>query len=181
MARKTKNDWFIVSINILVEKGSSGLTIDALTKQLGVTKGSFYHHFSNYQQFKIDLLTFFEEEGTLGIITQTEQVDTPQEKLRRLMEIIVVETARYPAKVEVAMRTWALRDSEVRSLIERVDEQRIGYVQDLCSEIVGDAKQGLLMAELMYTILVGSEHTMPPLSQTRLRALFDEFLRLYKI
>jgi len=181
MARKTKKDWYIASINILIEKGSGGLTIDALTTQLGVTKGSFYHHFGSYQQFKIDLLTFFEEEGTLGIITQTEQADTPQEKLRRLMDIIVAETARYPAKMEVALRAWGLQDSEVGGLIARVDQQRIGYVQALCAEIVGDDEQGLLMAEMMYTILIGSEHTMPALSPTRLRPFFDEFLRLYMI
>ena len=181
MARKTKQDWFIASIDILMEMGSSRLTIDALTTQLGVTKGSFYHHFGNYHQFKLDLLTFFEEEGTLNIITQTEQVDSPQEKLRRLMEIIVAETARYPARMEVALRAWALQDNEVRSLMEKVDAQRLSYVQTLCYDMTGDESQSRLMAELMYTVLVGSEHTMPPLVQTRLRPLFDEFLRLYEI
>lgn len=181
MVRRTKNDWYIASIDILSEMGSNGLTIDALTKQLGVTKGSFYHHFGNYAQFKNNLLIFFEEEGTLSIITRTEKADTPEKKLRRLMDIIVTEVARYPAKIEVAMRAWALQDKEVRNWLERIDCQRLDYVQALCAEIVNDDEQGLLMAELVYTILVGSEHTIPALSPNRLKPLFDEFLRLYKI
>jgi len=172
MTRKRKRDWFIASIHILDELGSSGLTIDALTTELRVTKGSFYHHFKNYAHFKVGLLTFFEEEGTLDIITQTEEVENPKEKLRRLMDITVREVERYPPKVEVAMRTWALQDSQVRNLMERVDKRRIEYVQSLCHEIVANNKQARLMAEVMYTILVGSEHTLPPLSQTRLRVLF---------
>ncbi len=73
------------------------------------------------------------------------------------------------------------RCATVRLAAEHVDAQRMDYVQALCAEIVGDDKQGRLMAELMYTILIGSEHTIPPLSQTRLRQLFDEFLKLYEI
>ncbi len=181
MARKKKRDWFITSTCILDKTGHKGLTIDALTTELGVTKGSFYHHFKNYQQFKVNLLHFFEEEGTLDIITQTEKVENPKEKLRRLMNITVKEIERYPPKVEVAMRVWALQDEEVRNLMERVDKQRMEYVKTLCQEIVGDIEQARIMAEVMYTILVGSEHIMPPLSQTRLRVLFNEFIRLYQI
>lgn len=181
MARKTKQDWYLASIDILIKNRSKGLTIDALTSQLGVTKGSFYHHFGSYHQFKSGLLTFFEKEGTLNIITHTEQGETPQEKLRRLMDIIVVVVARYPAKIEVVLRAWALQDSEVYNFIERVDRQRIEYIQALCAEIVSNHEQGLLMAEMMYTILVGSEHTIPALSPNRLRPLFDEFLRIYGI
>ncbi len=181
MARKTKKDWFIASINILDEFGHNGLRIDALTTKLGVTKGSFYHHFKNYQQFKENLLRFFEEEGTLDIIIQTEKVETPKEKLHRLLDIIVSKLEDYPPKVEVAMRVWALQDKDVRELLERVDKRRMDYVESLCYEITTDNLQTRLMSEMLYTILVGSEHTFPPLSQTRLRVLFNEFLRLYEI
>ncbi|MBT3315032.1 MAG: TetR/AcrR family transcriptional regulator [Anaerolineae bacterium] len=181
MARKKKRDWFIASTHILDKTGHNGLTIDALTTELSVTKGSFYHHFKNYQEFKVALLYFFEEEGTLDIIIQTEEEENPRKKLRRLMNIVVKEVERYPPKVEVAMRIWALEDKDAHNLMARVDKRRIDYVESLCQEIVTDQTQAHLMAEMMYTILVGSEHTTPPLSQTRLRVLFDEFTRLYQI
>jgi AcrR family transcriptional regulator len=181
MSRKTKEDWFLSSIDILAESGSTGLIIDALTSRLGVTKGSFYHHFGSYAQFKKELLIYFQKEGTLGIITETEKVDDPHEKLRRLVDIIVTESARQPVNIEVAMRAWALEDDEVYQWLKGVDEQRISYVKMLCTQISGETSQGLLMAEMIYAILVGSEQIIPPLSPNRLKLLYDEFMRLYGI
>ena len=68
MARKSKRDWFIAAIYLLAEGGPSAITIDALCQQLQVTKGSFYHHFKNYDDFKLSFLHYYEEAGTLNII-----------------------------------------------------------------------------------------------------------------
>ena len=75
MARLSKEEWLLQSFEVLAKVGMSGLTIDALTKHLGVTKGSFYHHFGNYQTFKIALLDYFEDAGTLNVIRITDEVE----------------------------------------------------------------------------------------------------------
>ena len=56
MTRKTKYDWMTVTMEVLVTQGVDGITIDALTKRLGVTKGSFYHHFSDMPTFRQEIL-----------------------------------------------------------------------------------------------------------------------------
>jgi AcrR family transcriptional regulator len=181
MARKTKRDWFKAATLILANTGSSGLTIEALTSSLGVTKGSFYHHFGSFEQFKLAFLTYFKDEGTLNIITEAEKGAAPDEKLKRLMSIIVREISSMPVNTEVGIRNWALQDNAVSAVMEEVDERRIRYVKQLCVGIVGNEMQAQKMAEMMYVILVGSEHVIPAISQTRLDVLFDEFLRLYQI
>ena len=177
MARKTKQDWLSAGLKIFRDTGVGGLTIESLTQEMGVTKGSFYHHFSGIQEFKTNFLEFYEEAGTLNIIQVTEEAASAEDKLRRLLTIIV----SHPLEDEVIMRAWAQQDAEVGAVQERVDQQRVSYVAGLCVEINGDLAQGQLMAEIFYALLVGGPQMQPSLSTERMTAVFNEILRLYNI
>jgi len=180
MTRKTQRDWLDTAVHLLAETGFTGLTIEALTQRMSLTKGSFYHHFSSYQGFKTRFLQFYEGEGTLAVIERAEKGGTPQEKLRRLLEIVVT-FSELSARPEVALRVWALQDEEVRQVQQRVDEQRTGYLQALLNQIVGDEAQALKAARLLYATLVGAEQMQPPITGADLQKLFDEILRFYGI
>jgi AcrR family transcriptional regulator len=175
MAPKRKRDWFEEGLRILAEQGAKDLTIELLTARLGVTKGSFYHHFENYQDFKQKLLDFYEHEGTLEVIKLTEQANTPLEKFEQLMTV----TVSYPPELEIAFRAWALQDDLVRTFQERIDSQRLGYLQEIAYALTNDETQALLMAQLIYTIYIGSQHIVPPIQGEGLEQLYQEFNRLY--
>src|SRR6266404_8566030 len=85
MALLTRRRWLEEGLALLEEAGAEALTIESLTSRLRVTKGSFYHHFTNYQDFKQRVLEFWEEEGTLRIIQWAEQEASPPEKLARVL------------------------------------------------------------------------------------------------
>ncbi|MEM7334131.1 MAG: TetR/AcrR family transcriptional regulator [Chloroflexota bacterium] len=181
MSRKTKYDWFVASVQILNTQGHQSLTIDALTKKLGVTKGSFYHHFGSLKQFKTALLAHFEEAGTLQIIEQTEEATTSQAKLYRLVAIVSEQITSSPSNLEVGLRAWARQEPEVGELLARVDAQRIAYVQNLFNDIFNDSAKAQKVSELFYIVLIGSEHVFPPLAQTHLSIYLTELLHLYGV
>jgi len=174
---KAKKDWLFEAIGIIAESGVNSLTIEALTNRLGVTKGSFYHHFKNYQEFKEAFMTFFEEEGTLQIIKLAETAPTPAGKIALVLEA----TLQGPPQVEVAIRAWALQDGLVQTYQERIDQQRIAYLQELFYASNRTQAQALTMARLFYAIYVGSEHIRPPITGEALRELYNEIRRLYSM
>jgi AcrR family transcriptional regulator len=181
LTKKTKRDWLVAGTKLLTEVGPQGLTIDALCQQLKVTKGSFYHHYDNYEVFESSLLTFYEHEGTLQIIDQLADLPSPKEKLHHLLDIIAAISMTEIISSEVAIRAWALQDKAVREVQERIDQRRISYVQMLCEKITGDGQQAIIMSQMLYAILVGWEQMQPSLRGADLRTLFDEYLRFYQL
>jgi len=73
MATTTKRKWLEEGLTLLAKSGAGALTIEMLTSRLGVTKGSFYHHFQHFQDYKEHLLSFYEDERTLQVIESAEQ------------------------------------------------------------------------------------------------------------
>lgn len=176
MARKTQRDWFEAGINILIEMGAASLKIEVLTTQLGVTKGSFYHHFKDYQDYKEKLLNFIEEQGTLLVIDQLEDYGSPTEKLRQLMET----TLSYSPQLEIALRGWASQDDQVRDFQQRIDQQRLNYLKDIYFEMTRNETQALTLAQMLMTIYIGSQQILPPLSKPQLEQVYLEIERLFR-
>lgn len=177
MARKTKRDWLIEGLHILAELDVTQLKIDVLTKRLDVTKGSFYHHFKNYQDYKQHLLDFFVEEGTLQIIDTTEAAESAKDKFIRL----ITTSVGYPPDVEIAIRAWALQDPLVRTYQERIDQQRITYVKTICIEMGYDQERALHLAQMFYALYVGSQQMLPPLDAKTSKSIFFDIAEQFGV
>ncbi|MFA9270109.1 MAG: TetR/AcrR family transcriptional regulator, partial [Baekduiaceae bacterium] len=47
--RLSVDDWVACALEVLADEGVAGIKIPTLCKRLGVTKGSFYWHFSDLE------------------------------------------------------------------------------------------------------------------------------------
>ena len=168
MTLLTKRRWLEEGLTLLEEAGAGALTIESLASRLGVTKGSFYHHFANYQDFKESLLKFWEEEGTLRIIQWAEKETSPLERLIRVMQ-----ASLHPPRLDVALRAWALQDEQVRVHQQRIDQQRLAYLEELIFAIRADRPYAQQLARVLYSIYVGSQHILPPIQGEDLNALYQ--------
>ena len=173
-----KREWHVIGVQILAEVGPDGLTIDALCQRAGVTKGSFYHHFGGTEAYKHALLAFYEEEGTLDIIAQLADIPTPQAKLHRLIDIVVQTSTQPVNQAEVVLRAWAVHDTAVQEVQQRIDGRRLAYVQGLLVEMGHDEATAETLALLMYAILVGGEQMHPAVVGEQLRGLFAIYLQV---
>jgi len=170
MASTTKRKWLEEGLALLAEAGAAALTIELLTSRLGVTKGSFYHHFHNLQDYKEYLLSFYEDERTLQVIENAEQQQLPLDRLERIIQA----TLHHPSQLEVSMRAWALQDSFVQSYQQRIDQCRLAYLENLAFLICHDRERAHRISQLFYSIFVGSQHILPPVQGHELEALYRE-------
>jgi AcrR family transcriptional regulator len=175
--RKSKQDWLEVGLKTLGEFGENGLTIERLTGTLGVTKGSFYHHFRNVEDFREQLIAFWAHQF---ISTSSELPDDPQE-LFALLDVIMEEVFAAVTEPEIAIRAWAQQDHMVHSLVERVDSVRRDFLLKVFRSVEVDDEQVRLMVDMLSTMLVGSITVLPRLSPERVMDLYREFKRLYRL
>jgi AcrR family transcriptional regulator len=174
----SRRDWLEAGLAVLGEDGAPALTIERLTGRLGVTKGSFYHHFKGMAGYRADLLVHYESEHTRRHIAEAERAGaSARARLHRLMDLTLAERPGTDA-LEIAVRAWALQDPEVRRVQERVDRLRIDHLRSLVAELADDDTGALPLARLLYLLLVGSQQLVPPLPASELRDVYALALRL---
>ncbi|MFD1934351.1 MULTISPECIES: TetR/AcrR family transcriptional regulator [Nonomuraea] len=174
----SKRDWLEAGLMVLGQDGAPALTIERLCAELGLTKGSFYHHFKGMSGFKTDLLEHFEAEHTSRYIAGAEVGGEPASaRLHRLMNLIL-EDKGGNHDLEIAMRAWALQDPEVHALQRRVDRLRVDYLRSLWRELGGPEAEVEPMAHLLYLVLVGAQQVVPPVPADDLREIYALAMRL---
>ncbi len=166
--RKKKLDWLEMGLEVLAEAGPAELTIDMLIGRLGVTKGSFYHHFRNRRAFSEALLAYWEQRHTLDLIAESERAGAALDKILRLNKMV---EERGRVRLEAAIRSWALQDPLARGFQERVDRARMGYCRKLAAELTGSQSEGHALGTLIYTSFLGGQHLLPRLSMAEQRAM----------
>lgn len=165
--------WLDAGLTILEQDGSRALTIERLSGQVGLSKGSFYHHFGGMAGYKNALLAHYESAFTTQYIDAVEQGPhaTPLAKLEALLDMACDEND--DPRIEVALRAWALQDPVVHEAQERIDQRRVDYLRGLWLELTGDDEQAARMGQLLYLIVIGAGQIMPPVPQAELRRLYE--------
>ena len=155
--RHTKTDLLQAGLDLLARHGSDALTIEVLCSGLGVTKGSFYHHFPSRNAFSRELLAHWEGTHTRFYIESSQDAGTAAERYRALYTL----ASDIDVEVEAAVRAWALRDPEARKVQERVDRMRLEYLARLYSGLLSDPEQAEAVALLSYAAFIGLRQIMP--------------------
>ncbi len=176
----TRSDWLQAGLAAVVDDGPNGLRIDRLCRRLGVSKGSFHHHFAGAGDFKRSLLAAYENlvvEALDQAIDQTEAA-TPQAALAGLTAAITGTPGFYRPGLEVAMRAWAFSDAEVRAVQERVDRRRLESLRGIWSKILDDPAQVHTAALLPYLVGIGASLVQPPTPSDQLQRVYELLITL---
>jgi AcrR family transcriptional regulator len=127
--RLDRQNWLDAALSALVEGGIAAVTMERMAIGLGVTRGSFYHHFRNRADLLDELLDYWVRDWTVAIVDDvTALYLDPRSTLLALMRVIAHRKA---AEHDMAFRAWALHDERTRKVLTRVDGMRVEYMTSL--------------------------------------------------
>jgi len=129
----TKADWAEAALQLIAEAGLRALTVDALARRLGVTKGSFYWHFRGRADLLLNALERWEQRATTEPKAALDAVSDP----RRRLELLLDAASQPPrARSLYAALANAEGDPIVSQVLNRVASARIEYLE-ICYRDLG--------------------------------------------
>jgi AcrR family transcriptional regulator len=130
--RLSRDNWLALALDVLAEEGRSKIEIEYLAKRLGVTKGSFYAHFSDRRDFVASIARYWADTLTATVLDNLSQTEEKGEgKLLLLMQAIKNHELE---KYDIMMRAWALDEPLVAKAVEQVDRVRFEYIKSVFAE-----------------------------------------------
>jgi AcrR family transcriptional regulator len=148
----TAGDWAEAGLHLIAERGLSGLTIDALARRLGATKGSFYWHLSGRDALLKAALRRWEQRSTAETITALRAIDDPRRRLRTMLD--AASQAPRARSLYVALAE-ATHDTTVRAALHRVGATRIANLECCYAEMGMTKARAKTMAVLAYAAYRG--------------------------
>lgn len=132
-SRFHREAWLAAALDVLAEEGQAKLRIVKLAADLGVTKGSFYHHFKSRDDFVEKLLDYWSRNHTDRTIKEIGALRvSARERVLEMMRLIVRERLdRY----DIALRSWAAQEPSVAAMVREVDMKRHQFCRSLFAEM----------------------------------------------
>jgi AcrR family transcriptional regulator len=176
--------WLDAGIELLAEEGGvDAIRLDRLADRLGLSTGSFYHHFKGTAGFKKELLAHLEKVQTTGFadaVADTEVIPGDGVKTSAdLISKLAAARAEYRRpRLEAALRAWALTDPDAAKTQAAIDEARLETIRSVWRHVTHDEEEVRLAALLPYVVAIGASAIMPPLSDDDLHRLYERIITL---
>ena len=154
-SRLSVNDWVQEGFRVLAEDGVKALTLGHLCSRLGVTKGSFYWHFSDMTAYRAALADTWavvrDEDRSFDKLASL----PPRERLSRMMTTLV---GPRHWMLERAMREWARSEPSVAAAVRASDHSVIAAVRQAFLDAGFDREQAEMRATATFAAGIGFLH-----------------------
>jgi AcrR family transcriptional regulator len=141
--------WAEAALDAIARGGVSALAVEPLAKELGVTKGSFYWHFSNREALLDVALDLWERRETEAVFAKVRRED-PRLRIEALFREVTGNRRTSPLYLALSA---ASNDPRIGSTVRRVAERRLGFLAE-CFTALGlgeeDARRRAIMAHALY-------------------------------
>ncbi|MEM7335320.1 MAG: TetR/AcrR family transcriptional regulator [Chloroflexota bacterium] len=152
MTRLNKEEWLDHGLKALAQHGFTALKADTLAKSLGVSRGSFYWHFSNLAAYHEALLARWRD---LTFETAVKEIESASGNIQDRLNVIINMAADSPLDVDMAMRMWAKANARVGQAVEEVDQLRLNYLVGIFSDLGLSPQIAVARARIVYYSFLG--------------------------
>ena len=125
--RLSRSNWLEVALELLQDEGINAVTVDALATKLGITRGSFYHHFKDRKDLSKAILNYWKQKWTIEIRDDVAALD--MDGVQSLAALGNLIKHRKAAGYDTAIRAWAIHDSSAQEVLKEADSIRLGFIR----------------------------------------------------
>ena len=143
-------------LKALAAGGTDAVRVEALAKNLGVTKGGFYGHFADRAELLTTMLDTWERESTDEVIERVRREGgDPKTQIQRAGMLTFSDDRLLP--IDLAIRDWARRDQAVAARLRRVDNRRMALLREMIATFCSDPDEVEARSLIAFCLAIG-EH-----------------------
>jgi AcrR family transcriptional regulator len=148
--------WLTTGQLLLRRGGVVAVKLQALTDELGLTTGSFYHHFDGMKDYLDQLARFY---GAAQVRQNLELVDDPDPRAR-LRHLGVIARTHRMVPLDAAMRDWAGSNPTAAASVKAADEHLVRFIARAFEDLGYPRREAQVRAQLLQS--VGVARVIPP-------------------
>ena len=152
MASFGADEWIEAAYRRFNEAGLAAVRVEAVARDLGASKGSFYWHFAYRAELVAAVMARWEQIETDFVITLVERAGTPEERLAALYDVIVDRLGQRGG--ERTLYVTAAGEG-VEAVVGRVTERRVAYVASLLEAAGFDADEARRRGATVVAAVIG--------------------------
>lgn len=131
--RLSRRNWLDTALELLHNDGINSVTVEALAKQLGITRGSFYHHFKDRKDLSNEMLEYWKRKWTVEIRDTVAALGL--DGMQSLVALGNLIKHREAAGYDVAVRAWAVHDEHAKEVVREADKTRLDFIRSQFNRI----------------------------------------------
>jgi len=172
-------DWEQAAVELIAEKGVQALAIEPLARRMGITKGSFYWHFSSRESLLEQALQRWEEHDSRNLSRSLGEIDEPRDRLISFFRRVGKEKLTHEVYSELCASSG---HPQVKPVLERVANRRMRHLASAYREMGLPEDQAKNQARLTYSVYLGflqlqRQHQTPSLSSEEFDAYIEHVIQ----
>lgn len=149
----TAEHWAEAALDVIASGGIEAVAVEPLARTLGVTKGSFYWHYTNRDALVARALEVWERHETVDLIGRAEQEPSPHERIHTLFRSAANTDAR---SERILLALSGSEQAAARACVQRVTEAWRAYIESCYRALGMEASEARNWATFAYSTFIGT-------------------------
>lgn len=145
-------DWERAALDLIAEKGVQALAVEPLARRMGITKGSFYWHFSSRESLLEQALLRWEEHDSRNLAKSLGEISHPRDRLISFFRRVGKEKLTHKVYSELCA---AAGHAQVEPVLERVANRRMEHLSSAFEEMGLPSPKARNQARMIYSVYLG--------------------------
>ncbi len=147
--------WLDAAYQVLIESGVDQVKLGPLAERLGLSRTSFYGHFDSRESLLAELIRRWQARNTGNLIARTNSyAESISEALFNLFDCWLMPDL-FDARLDFAVRNWALGDPALRATLEQTDRDRIAAITAMFARFGYPEEEAQVRAYTVYYTQIG--------------------------
>ncbi|EDZ45719.1 transcriptional regulator, TetR family [Rhodobacterales bacterium Y4I] len=153
--RLSEENWLSAAYDVLTESGVEAVKVMPLAKRLGVSRTSFYWHFTDREALLEAMIRRWEEKNTGNLVARTEAyAESIAEALFNLFDCWL-DPKLFDARLDLAIRNWGRNDSRLQERLDLADARREKAMTEMFVRFGYPEADALIRARAMIYTQIG--------------------------